>query len=138
LERLSGRAFFIVLAVALLLQGGCGGRDDSLQGFWTGAFRDSRGGLGGGSLTFTGQSGTSLLGSWKVFFQTFGALAQFNSEGSFTGTVDGGSISLVLTPSKGSCSFHLEATRSGHKLAGTYSAIDCATPQTGSFDLEKT
>jgi hypothetical protein len=39
--------------------------------------------------------------------------------------------------SQGPCPYRLDATRAGRKLAGTYSAINCDTPQTGSVDLEK-
>lgn len=126
----------MVITAALLGLPACGGDDDSLSGFWTGAFKDSLGGLGGGNLTLR-QSGVVLEGSWEMVFQTMANRSKYNNSGTLSGTVDGSSISLVMTSSKGSCSYHLEAARSGRKLSGTYSAIDCATPQTGGLDLEK-
>lgn len=124
-----------MLFVAALLLGlqGCA-QDDSLNGVWTGGFRDSLGGLGGGQLTLR-QSGVAVGGSWQVVFQTFAGRAKYNNSGSLAGTSDGASISLVMSGQ--GCSYQLEATRSGIKLSGTYSAINCATPQTGSLDLEK-
>ena len=133
---LAVRAGLIVLGATLLGLSGCGSQDDSLTGVWTGAFRDSRGGLGGGSLTFTQQSGALLQGSWKVFFQVFGATAKFNNNGLLTGMVDGSSIAATMT-SQGPCSFALQATRSGRQMAGTYADVNCAVPEAGSFDLEK-
>jgi len=132
---LKRRAALILLVAALFGLHGCSD-DDSLSGVWTGAFSDSLGGFGGGNLTLR-QSGAALEGSWEAVFQTFAGRAQYNNGGSLAGTVDGGSISLVMTSSQGSCSYHLDATRSGRKLSGTYAAIDCATPQTGSVDLER-
>ena len=69
-------------------------------------------------------------------FQTFAGRAQYNDSGSLAGTVDGGSISLIMTGQR-PCPYHLDATRTGRKLSGTYSTVNCATPQTGSIDLEK-
>ena len=127
------RAALILLGAALLGRNGYSG-DDSLSGVW--GFKDSLGGLGGGNLTLR-QSGVASEGTWDVVFQTFAGRAKYNNSGSLTGTVDGASISLMMTSSQGSCSYNLDATRSGRKLSGTYSAIDCATPQTGRVDLER-
>lgn len=129
------RAALILLVAALFGVHGCS-EDDSLNGVWTGGFKDSLGGFGGGNLTLR-QSGVILEGTWEVVFQTNPGRAKYNNSGSLAGMVEGGSISLVMTSSQGSCSYHLDATRSGRKLSGKYSAIDCAAPQTGSLDLEK-
>ena len=126
----------IVLGATLLGLSGCDHRNDSLTGVWSGAFRDSLGALGGGSFTFTQQSGALVQGSWKVFFQTFGALAKFNNSGTLTGMLEGNSITGTLS-SQGACPFSLQATRSGTQMSGTYAAVDCAVAETGSFDLEK-
>ena len=133
---LARRAGLIVLGAALLGLGGCDHRDDSLTGVWTGAFRDNLGGLGGGNLTFTQQSGAVVQGSWSAFFKTFGALAKFNNSGALTGTLDGDTIAGMLS-SQGPCSFSFQATRSGLQMSGTYAAVNCAFVETGSFDLEK-
>ncbi len=124
------------MGVVLLGLAGCDGRDDSLAGTWTGAIRDSIGGLGGGNLTFTGQSGPEARGSWAFFFQNFGSAKQFHTAGSLAGTVDGNSITVMLSPLTG-CSLALQATRTGFQMAGTYTAVNCAVPETGSFDFEK-
>jgi hypothetical protein len=130
------RASVISLGVVFLAFGACDGRDDSLTGNWTGAFRDSIGGLGGGNLTFNEQSGPTVQGSWQFFFMTFGSAKQFHNGGSLTGTVDGNSITVMLSPLTG-CSLALQATRSGLHMSGTYAAVSCAVSETGSFDLEK-
>lgn len=114
---------------------GCG-EDDSLTGVWTGAFRDSLGGLGGGSLTFTQQSGALLQGSWQVIYQTFAGKAGYNNSGTISGSTDGDSITAVMT-TQGPCSFALQATRSGNDMTGSYATIDCATPETGTIDLTR-
>ena len=133
---LARRACLVVIGATLLGFSNCGGDDHSLVGTWSGAFRDSRGGLGGGSLIFSQQSGGSLQGSWRVFFQLTGLSSNFNNQGSLTGTLDGNSIAAVLT-SQGPCPFSLQATRTGRQMSGTYVAVNCASPETGSFDLEK-
>lgn len=130
------RAVPILFGAVLLGLGGCDGRDDSLAGNWTGAFRDSIGALGGGNLSFTQQSGPELRGSFQMFFANFGSAKQFHNVGSLTGTVDGNSITAMLSPLSG-CRLFLQATRTGVHMAGTYSAVDCALEETGSFDLEK-
>jgi hypothetical protein len=130
------RASLVALGVAFLAFGACDGRDDSLTGNWTGAFRDSIGGLGGGNLTFTEQSGPMAQGSWQFFFQNFGSAKQFHNGGTLAGTVDGNAITVMLTPLTG-CSLSLQATRSGLNMSGTYAAVNCAVPETGTFDLEK-
>jgi hypothetical protein len=124
----------------LLGLGGCGGSVSSvgsLTGVWEGAFKDSLGGLGGGSFTFTQQSGVSLQGSWQVFFQTPYAIAKFNSHGFLSGTVDGSAVAAMLT-SEGPCSFAVQATVSGRHMSGTYTDVNCAVHETGTFDLDKT
>jgi hypothetical protein len=133
---LRSRAGLMILGVTLLGLGGCGGGEASLTGVWEGAFKDSLGGLGGGSFTFTQQSGASLQGSWQVFFQTPYAIAKFNSHGLLTGTVDGSAVTAMLT-SEGPCSFAIQATVTGRHMSGTYTDVNCAVPETGSFDLEK-
>jgi hypothetical protein len=130
------RAGLIALGAVLLGLGGCDGRDDSLTGVWTGALRDSIGGLGGGDLTFTEASGLMTQGTWHFFFTNFGSATQFHTGGTLTGTVDGNAIAAMLTPETG-CSLSLQATRSGFHMTGTYTAQSCAVPETGSFDLEK-
>jgi hypothetical protein len=130
---LARRACLLVLVAWLMGFAGCG-EDDSLTGVWTGAFRDSLGDLGGGSFTFTQQSGVLLQGSWQVIYRAFGKAAYDNS-GTLSGSIDGNSIAAVMT-SKG-CSFALQAARSGNDMTGTYATIDCATPETGTIDLTK-
>ena len=134
---LSGRACLVVLGVSLIGLGGCGREEDSFNGVWTGAFRDSLGGLGGGALTLT-QSGDLVQGSWRIFFQVFGVgdLAKFNNSGSLAGAADGDSLTANLMTSQGPCPFSLQATRTGTILRGTYEAVNCSFTETGSFDLE--
>lgn len=133
---LRSRAVRAIFVIALLAPQGCGsGDDDSLNGVWTGGFKDSLGGLGGGNLTLN-ESGVALQGSWEAVFQTFAGREKYNNSGSVTGTAAGDAISLIMT-SQGPCPYKLDATRTGRKLSGTYSAMNCDTPQTGSVDLEK-
>ncbi len=132
---LRSRVTRAILAVALLGLQGCGSDDDSLNGVWTGAFKDSLGGQGGGNLTLN-QAGAALQGSWEAVFQTFAGRAKYNNNGSVSGTVAGDAISLIMT-SQGPCSYRLDATRTGRMLSGTYAAVNCDIPQTGSIDLEK-
>lgn len=110
----------------------CGGEGESLTGVWTGAVKDSRGGAGGATFTFS-QSGSDLGGTWEVLFS---ATSPFNNGGTLTGTVEGSSISSRLA-SHGACAYLLTATRSGDRIQGTYAAVDCPLTQTGSLDLER-
>jgi hypothetical protein len=127
----------VVLGAALLGLEGCGNDDTSLIGSWTGAFKDNKGGLGGGSITFTQQSGSTVKGTWQVFFQLTGISAGFNNNGVVDGLVDGSSITGGWT-SQGPCPFSFEATVSGQTMTGTYTTgPDCPSTEEGSFDLEK-
>src|SRR5678815_2853858 len=128
---LARRVCLLTLIASLLGFAGCS-EDDSLTGVWTGAFKDSLGDLGGGSLTFTQQSGALLQGSWQVIFA---GKAAYNNSGTLSGSIDGNSIAAVMT-SQG-CSFALQATRSGNDMSGSYATIDCVTPETGTVDLTK-
>jgi hypothetical protein len=129
------RAPLVLLVVAALGLAGCG-VEDSLAGTWTGGFKDSLGGFGGASLTFT-QSGSVVGGSWQVFFlPSLGGSSKYNNSGSVTGTVEGNSISAVLS-SQGPCPFVLQATRTGIHMTGSYAAMNCAVAQAGTLDLEK-
>jgi len=129
------RACLLSLVVSLLGFVACS-EDDSLTGVWTGAFKDSLGGLGGGSLTFSQMSGVSLSGSWQVIYQTFAGKAAYNNSGTLSGSTAGNAITAVMT-SQGGCSFALQATRSGNDMTGSYTSTDCATSQTGTIDLTK-
>jgi len=133
----AARASLVVLGAALLEVGGCGNDEGSLVGMWTGGFRDDLGGLGGGSFTFTEQSGAELRGSWQMFFQLTGISAGFNNSGSLAATVEGDEVAGVLT-SQGPCPFSFQARVSGRTMAGTYTTgADCSAPEAGSFDLER-
>ena len=133
----AGRACLVVLAATLLGISGCGGDDDSLVGQLTGAFKDNLGGGGGGSFTITQHTGTTLQGSWQVFFQLVGISAGFNNNGSLTGIVEGSSITGAMT-AQGPCPFSFQATVSGRIMAGTYTTgAECSVQERGAFDLEK-
>ena len=122
----------------LLALAGCGGDDDaSLVGTWTGAFKDNKGGLGGGTITFHQQAGATLHGTWQVFFQLQGVSAGFNNAGMVSGMSDGNAIAGSMT-SQGPCPFSFQATVSGLTMAGTYTTgPECSFTETGTFDLEK-
>jgi hypothetical protein len=137
-ERLFAAIRSVVVGAALIGLCGCGGDEDpSLMGTWTGAFKDSKGGLGGGSITFHQQAGSTLHGTWQVFFQLVGISAGFNNNGMVSGMAEGSSISGALT-SQGPCPFAMKANVSGKTMTGTYTTgPDCSFTETGSFDLEK-
>lgn len=121
-----------LLLAALLLLTSCGTEEEPLTGTWTGAVRDSRGGNGGTTFTFS-QSGSDLGGDWEVIFSL---TSRFNTGGTLTGRVEGDSISATLM-SRGPCPFSFTGTRSGDSVRGSYSAVGCGVVQTGTLDLEK-
>jgi hypothetical protein len=130
------RACLVAIAVTALTLAACGsGDDDALSGVWTGAFRDSLGGLGGGTFTLS-ESGGIVSGSWQVIYQTFAGRAQYNNSGSLNGTLAADLVAAQMT-SQSSCVFVLQATRSGRHMAGSYESQGCATAQNGTVDLEK-
>lgn len=79
------------------------------------------------------QSGSNLRGTWAMLF---GPSSQLNGGGSLTGRVQGESIDASLG-SSGPCVLTLTAARSGTHMYGSYAATGCATPQTGSVDLDR-
>jgi hypothetical protein len=129
------RAGLVAFVAASLALAGCGSGEDSLSGVWTGAFRDTLGGLGGGSFTFS-QSGAEVQGSWQVIFETFAGHTQYNNSGSVVGSVTGDLVTAQMT-SQSSCVFAFQGTRSGRHLSGSYQSSGCAVPQSGTVDLEK-
>jgi hypothetical protein len=129
------RVCLVSIVVTALALAACGGNDDSLSGVWTGAFKDSLGGQGGGTFTFS-ESGGIVSGSWQVIFQTLAGRAQFNNSGSLNGTLAGDLVTAQMT-SQSSCIYVLQATRSGRHLAGSYNAQGCAIAQNGTVDLER-
>lgn len=128
---LGRRGVFLALLAGLSLLAACDNKDDSLTGVWTGAFTDSLGGAGGGTLVFT-QSGSDLSGTWEVVFSS---TSRFNNSGTLAGTVEGSSISATLAGRRG-CNYAMTASRTRDRIRGTYKANDCPA-QTGSLDLEK-
>ena len=103
----------------------------SLTGTWTGTIQDSLVGAGTARVTLA-QSGSSLSGTWS-----FTAGADTNS-GSLSGSVTGSSLSAMLTPSvPTSCPFQVTATINGNTISGTYAAVNCTVPISGSLSLTR-
>jgi len=125
----------VVLSIAIA---GCdsGGDDDdvSLAGTWSGTIQDSISGAGTGRVTIA-QSGSTLSGTWEATF----ADPANNNGGTLSGTFDGQSIDLTLSPSDpASCPFRVTATLQGdNRFTGTYAAFDCTVVVTGNLDVTR-
>jgi hypothetical protein len=125
----------LVLALALALPG-CGDDDSDLTGTWTGTVQDNLSGTGTILFTFT-QTDSRLTGTWQITF----ADPRNNNGGTLSGTVGDPSIAMVLSPSQPqACSFTVAAERDDDDedhFTGTYAAFNCASPQSGSLDVNR-
>ena len=125
-------AYQVVFALLALAANGCGSGDSGLAGLWTGAFKDSPAGFGGGSFTFS-ETDSVVQGSWQAIFS---GQPQYNNSGSLRGTLSGDLLTVQMT-SQNSCVFTLQATRSGSHLAGSYDSVGCPVPEKGTVDLDR-
>ena len=104
-----------------------------LSGTWTGTLTDSRVGNGTARVTFS-PSGTGLSGTWSSTFPD----PSNNNSGTLSGSVNGSSVMITLTPSVPiSCPFQVTATVAGNQMTGTYAAVNCSVPDSGSISLSK-
>jgi hypothetical protein len=130
-----GGSLVLVLALALALPG-CGDDDSDLTGTWTGTVQDNLAGTGTILFTFT-QTDSRLSGTWQITFADPGN----NNGGTLSGTVSDPSITMVLSPSQPqACSFTVAAERDDddeNHFTGTYAAFNCASPQSGSLDVNR-
>jgi hypothetical protein len=124
----------------------CSGGDttNDLTGAWSGTVQDSRAGRGTLLLSLSHVK-TQLTGTWQ---QTFPE-AQHNTGGTLAGTaspqITGNPRDLVITmlwfPAQAeACTFTAEATRDNNDLdhfTGTYAAVDCPEPASGSLDVTR-
>ncbi len=127
----------VLLVTSLVVAAGCG--DDLrtapsslLAGTWTGAMTDNVAGPGTLRLTLSESPG-SVTGTWATTFPAG------DNGGSLGGSVNGSSLTLVLTPTSdpGSCSVQVFATINGDRITGTYTALDCSGFVSGSIDLTR-
>lgn len=130
------RVFFLILLPFILF--GCASSSDStppidIGGSWTGTIQDSIGGAGNFSITIS-QSGASVTGVWSSTFSN----SNFNNGGSTSGTVDGNSVTFILSPSNPrSCPFNAIGTISGNQITGNYAAFNCTGAITGTFSVTR-
>ncbi len=126
-----------LLVAGLVVAGGCG--DDlatapssPLAGTWAGTMTDDVAGPGTLRVTLSESPG-SVTGTWATTFPAG------DDGGSLGGSVNGSSLTLVLTPTNdpSACSISVFATINGDSIAGTYTALDCPGFVAGSVDLTR-
>jgi hypothetical protein len=82
------------------------------------------------TLTLT-SSGTTVGGTFRI------KAILVDSSGNVTGTLDGGSLNLLLSPSNADCPYRIKGTWSPGRIQGTYLATPCFVRSDGTIDLEK-
>jgi hypothetical protein len=125
----------IVLALTLALLGCSGDDEPNLTGTWTGTIQDSVAGTGTALFTFT-QTGANVSGTWQFTFQN----PTNNSGGNLSGTAGDPEIALTLFAAQSqACSFTVAANfdDDDDHFTGTYTAFNCALPQSGSLDVHR-
>lgn len=116
----------------------CGGSNtspsDSLAGNWSGTVTSNVVGTGNVALTLTHQ-GSKIGGTYATGFPS----AVNNSAGSVSGTLNGSSVSITLTPgSPTACPYQVTATRNGaDAISGTYATFNCTAAIGGSFSVAR-
>lgn len=130
-----GLSSAIVLVIAACGGGGGGGggtSTSSLTDQWAGSLDGSQSGAGQVVVNFT-ESGSSLSGTWESKF----ADPSKNNSGTLSGTIDGNTVTLTLTPSDpNACGFTATGTRSGdNEITGSFQTESgYSVQETGTFD----
>jgi predicted small lipoprotein YifL len=108
---------------------------DNVAGNYSGPLSDNFGGAGTITLALS-QSGSSLSGTAQ---DTFAKDALLNSEGSVSGSINGSTLQLTVTPNNpNACSFAATATvASNGQINGTYAAQNCSVSDSGTFTVTK-
>ena len=124
----------IILALTLALLGCSGDDEPDLTGTWTGTIQDSLSGTGTALFTFS-QTGRNVSGTWQFAFPN----PANNNDGTLSGTAGDPAIALTLfTEQSRACSFTVVANfEDDDNFTGTYTAFDCARPQSGSLDIHR-
>jgi hypothetical protein len=133
LERTTLRLLGVLACVLGLALGGCGGDDDedNLSGTFRGTIQDSLAGTGTLTVTLV-QNDSTVTGTFQTSFP------EGNGGGSLSGTGDGDTFTLVLTPSQPfGCPLNVTGTIDGDAIQGTYAAFNCNVVETGSFTLTR-
>jgi hypothetical protein len=103
----------------------------SVAGTWVGTTSDNLVAAGNLRATIL-QSGASLSGTWAS------TNSSNTSGGMLSGSVDGSSVSVTLTPNIATtCPLSVTATVNGSQMTGTYAAASCTVAVKGSITLTK-
>ena len=82
------------------------------------------------------QSDDTLTGEVLLTFRV--GLARYTVAGEVTGSADGDTLELTLTPADPDyCPYRARLTRMGVKLAGTYLGVGCTETIKGTLELKK-
>jgi hypothetical protein len=109
----------------------------NLAGTWTGSANSNVAGAGTVDATIS-QSAQTLSGSWSVRYPN----AAYNNSGSLSGSIQNSTVSLALSSSIATpCPYSVNgmfATASGRTtITGTFTTVNCATPQNGAFTISR-
>jgi hypothetical protein len=128
------RIFPLLLVVGLLCSA-CENRpggpsDISLTGTWTGT--------ASGSLTSDGSVQVNLTHTGSTISGTWAPIVQGGSGGTVSGTINGSTVLLTLTPNNSAfCPVAVTATVTASQISGTYATINCSVSLTGTFDVTR-
>lgn len=128
----------LVLAVALAgcnggggIPGATSGEEGRLTGSWTGGVETIAAGLG----TFTvdlSHRGDSIEGLWVTCYDN----PRYNEAGTLSGEVTDKILTLTLVPfGPDGCTRELTALIDDDLLAGSFTAVACATPEHADFEI---
>lgn len=104
-----------------------------LTGTWTGTATNTRIPEVASVRATMSQGGSSFSGTISYTYSSLGTFS-----GSVRGTVSGSAVSFRVYPDNPSvCAQVGEATVSGSSLRGTWTAVSCSAPESGSFNLTR-
>ncbi len=132
MPRTIGARLLTLILVAGLVSPACKNKDDEFAGTYVGDGIDSQNSSNRKELTLVlGASGTTVSGTYRL------RAIILDVNGIVNGTLNGNSVSLVLTPSADDCPYHVEGTWSGDRITGTYAAFNCFVRSDGTLTLRK-
>ncbi len=127
-----------LLGVLVCFAAACGGSSPTeptaldIAGTWTGTITSNQvSGSGPVSATFS-QSDASVSGTWSIIGP------DGPDSGTLSGTLSGSSVTLRLVSKVPTgCPYTMNATVSGNRMTGIYSATFCSVAVSGGVDLTK-